>query len=193
MLSSRNVLMLTGLGALLAVVALFAGVMAQTGGDRRLPVAEAAPASPTSTSAATATSTSTSASNSTDTDALGFIGSKARCEAGQSAVAVGRTQRSVVVICADPGGDYEYRGVRVNDGAALTVSAESSGDGVFVARNDGALYTVSPTDLTVTSGGKVIYRDTWAFYEASSLAAESGGAASTSASTSTKPSAAKPR
>ena len=175
MLSSRKVLMLAGLGAVLATVALVAGVLTQTAGHGALPAAEAAPASPTTTTSRA----------STDTDDLGFIASKARCEQGQSAVAVGRTQRSMVAVCADPDGGYEYRGVRISDGALLTTSAQSSGAGTFVADNDGARYTVSPKALEVTSGGKVIYRDTWAFYETRSFAAESDGTTRTATPTAT--------
>ncbi|CAJ1582731.1 hypothetical protein [[Mycobacterium] wendilense] len=174
-MSSRNVLMLTGLGAVLATVALFAGVMTQPAGQRALPAAEAAPVSPTTTTSRAGT----------DTDELGFISSKARCEQGQSAVALGRTQRSMVAVCAEPDGGYEYRGVRIDDGALLRTSARSSGAGTFVADNEGARYTVSPKALEVTSGGKVIYRDTWAFYEAPSFAAESDGTTRTATPTAT--------
>lgn len=177
MLSSRNVLMLTGLGALLAIVALFVGLTAQPGGDPSLPVAVAAPTT-TTTSASPTTSTA-------GTDDLGFIGSKARCEEGQSAVALGRTQRSMVVVCADSSGDYEYRGVRIDDGAMLTTQAQSTGDGTFVANSQGSRYSVSPEELAVTSGGKLIYRDTWAFYEAPSFSAESEDTTRTATATAT--------
>jgi hypothetical protein len=45
-----------------------------------------------------------------------------------------------VAICKSPGGQYEYRGVRVRDGARLIVPASQSGDG-FVADNDGMTYS----------------------------------------------------
>ncbi|MCV7107476.1 hypothetical protein [Mycolicibacterium chitae] len=183
-MSSRNVLMLTGLGALLAIVVLFAGMTAQPGADPALPAAVAAPTTTTTTTTTTSASPTTSAAG-TDTDDLGFIGSKARCEAGQSAVALGRTQRSIVVVCADSSGDYEYRGVRINDGAMLTTQAQSTGDGTFVANSEGSRYTVSPDELAVTSGGKLIYRDTWAFYEAPSFSAESADTTGTATATAT--------
>ena len=78
-----------------------------------------------------------------------------------------------MVICADAGGDYEYIGVRSSDNATLQVAAESTDDG-FVARTDGATYTVSPTQLVVVSGGKVIYRDTWIDYHQPQFSAEHG-------------------
>ncbi len=163
MLSSRNMLMLTGLGAVLATVVLFAGFATDSGGDRVIPVADAQPVRPLSPATTTSTTSTTAAAS--DTDERGFVDSDARCDEGQVAVAVGRTQRSKVAICTEPDGGYEYRGVRISDGASLVATAESTGDGAFVALNDGAQYSVSPTELVVTVGGKVIYRDTWVVYE----------------------------
>jgi hypothetical protein len=195
MLSSRNLLMMSGLGALLAIVALFAGVVTRPGGDIPLPAADASPPTATSTTTTTTTTTSTtptttgtSTTTATATatvagaDERGFVNSAARCDQGQTAVAFGRTQRSEVAVCTQTGDSYEYRGVRISDGATLTAAAEATGNGVFTATNDGAAYTVSPEDLVVTSGGKVIYRDTWTEYEAPSFAAEHG---TTTTSTST--------
>lgn len=97
------------------------------------------------------------------TDDRGFVDSAARCPAGQAAVALGRTRRSQVVICATGNGGHTYRAARVSDGAALQAEATAT-DGGYVARTDGATYTVSPTELVVVSGGRVIYRDTWIDY-----------------------------
>ncbi len=191
MLSSRKVLMLTGSGALLAIVVLFAGMTTQPGADPALPTAVAAPTTTTTTTTTTSPNSTTSTAG-TDTDDLGFIGSKARCEEGQSAVALGRTQRSMVVVCADSSGDYEYRGVRISDGAMLTTQAQSTGDGTFVANSEGSRYRVSPEELTVTSGGKLIYGDTWAFYEAPSFSAESEDTTKTVTATPTTTSTATP-
>jgi len=60
-----------------------------------------------------------------------------------------------VAICKAPGGQFEYRGVRVSDGAKLIVVASQSGDG-FVANNDGVTYTVSAKSLLVGMGDKMI-------------------------------------
>jgi hypothetical protein len=49
---------------------------------------------------------------------------------------VTRTATSRVAICRNAGGQYEYRGVRVRDGAELIVPASRSADGGFVAGND---------------------------------------------------------
>lgn len=169
MLSSRNLMMLTGLGAMLAIVVLFAGVAAQSADHRTLPVAEAAPLAPATT---TTTSATTTAPVVPGADSYGFVDSEARCD--QAAVAIGRTQRSKVVICPEADGGYEYRGVRISDGASLVAAAKAVGGGTFEARTDGSVYAVSPENLVVTSGGKVIYRDTWLSFDAPSYAAEQG-------------------
>ena len=61
-----------------------------------------------------------------------------------------------MAICVDPDGRYEYRGVRVRDGAKLVTSAEPSGDGGFVAENDGVTYSVTASSLVVAVGERVI-------------------------------------
>ncbi|MET0698541.1 MAG: hypothetical protein ABWY93_02655 [Mycobacterium sp.] len=165
MLPSRNLLMLAGLGALLATVVLFAGVMTRPIG------ADAAPTTATETittePSTTEPSTTESAAPETvtpfPTDALGFVDSKARCDEAQNAAVFARTQRSLVVICANPNRGFEYRGVRISDGAALQATATQT-DAGFEASTDGAVYTVTPTELVVTSAGKVIYKDTWIDY-----------------------------
>jgi hypothetical protein len=204
----RHLLALTGLGALVAIVVVFVTVTNRQGGDSGLPaglpVAHAAPATTTSattavsatpaapetaTTSATTTSpasasaaTTTGSSGTTTSDSRGYVDSLARCPEGETAAAFGRTQRSQVVICATGDGNYEYRGVRLSDNATLQSAAEAT-DGGFVARPEGATYTVTPDVLEVISGGKVIYRDTWIDYHRSSLAAERTGTSTTSPST----------
>ncbi len=97
------------------------------------------------------------------TDESGFVDSAARCLWGQRAAAIGRTQRSEVVVCATGAGGYEYIGVRVSDGATTRAAARPTGAG-FVAQTDGASYTVSPTRLEVFADGRMIYGDTWIDY-----------------------------
>lgn len=92
-------------------------------------------------------------------DDQGFADSVARCTAPDTAVAFGDTESSRVAICKTPGGQYEYRGVRVRDGAKLIVPAAQSGDGKFVAENDGITYTVTATSLTVSAGNQVIHEE----------------------------------
>ena len=85
------------------------------------------------------------------TDDRGFVGTKVRCEAPQSAVSFGRTEQSLVAICVDPDGHYEYRGARLGDDAVLTVVAEPTVPGAFFAQNDGVTYTVTAKELVIKS------------------------------------------
>jgi hypothetical protein len=96
-----------------------------------------------------------SASAAPGTDDQGHVDSTARCTAPSTAVFFGSTETSRIAICKASGGQYEYRGVRVRDGAKLIVSASQSGDG-YVADNDGVTYTVSAKSLVVSVGSKVI-------------------------------------
>ena len=89
------------------------------------------------------------------TDAHGYVNSTARC-APDTAVFFGSTETSRVAICALPDGQYEYRGVRVRDGARLIVSAEASEDGSYVADNHGIGYLVTAKSLVVSEGERVI-------------------------------------
>jgi hypothetical protein len=97
-------------------------------------------------------------------DNRGFVNSKARCEGAQNAVAIGRTQRSLVVVCESPNGAYEYKGVRLSDGAALTLADVRVTPGGFEARSDGATYVISPKELVVTSGNATLARDAMVEY-----------------------------
>ncbi len=88
-------------------------------------------------------------------DDQGYVDSTARCTPPNTAVLFGSTETSRVAICKTPGGQYEYRGVRVRDGAKLVVPASRSGDG-YIADNDGMTYLVTSKSLVVSVGNKVI-------------------------------------
>ena len=90
------------------------------------------------------------------TDDNGFVNSTARCAPPSTAVVFGSTDTSRVAICKTADGNYEYRGVRISDGAKLIVSAKASGDGTFVAENGGIGYTVTAKSLVLREGNKVI-------------------------------------
>jgi hypothetical protein len=96
-----------------------------------------------------------SASAAPAADAQGYVDSTARCTPPNAAVLFGSTESSRVAICKTAGGQYEYRGVRLQDGAKLIVAATQSGDG-FVADNDGMTYLVTAKSLVVSLGNKVI-------------------------------------
>ena len=95
------------------------------------------------------------------TDEQGYVDSTARCTTPNVAVAYGSTATSRVAICKTPGGQYEYRGVRIADGAKLILSATRSDDGSYVATNDGIDYTVTAKTFVVSAGTRVIRDETW--------------------------------
>jgi hypothetical protein len=97
-----------------------------------------------------------SASAAPTADAQGYVDSTARCAPPATAVLFGSTDSSRVAICKSSGGQYEYRGVRLRDGAKLIVPATQSGSDGFVAENDGVTYTVNAKSLVVGMGNKVI-------------------------------------
>ena len=116
------------------------------------------------------------------TDDRGFVDSTARCSSPNTAAAFGSTATARVAICASPGGEYEYRGVRVRDGAKLILPATRSGSGAFVAENDGITYTLTSSALTVSAGSEVIRDEPMVDYH--------GPGTSTTAPTTPRPSAA---
>ncbi|MGA5465374.1 hypothetical protein [Mycobacterium sp. NPDC050041] len=91
------------------------------------------------------------------TDERGFVDTAAHCQGAAVAVAYGRTAESLVAICAGAGGQLQFRGVRLEDDAALMLAAEPTTGG-YVAVNDGVTYTVTPTALTVASGVDTVIR-----------------------------------
>ncbi|MDX1873148.1 hypothetical protein SBI67_13535 [Mycolicibacterium sp. 120266] len=88
-------------------------------------------------------------------DSQGYVDSTARCSAPAVAVLFGSTSSSRIAICKDASGGYEYRGVRIRDGAKLVLTATASGGG-YVAESDGVTYTVTPNTLKVTAGGTLL-------------------------------------
>lgn len=102
-------------------------------------------------------------------DDRGFVDSTARCAAPTSAVMFGRTSSSRVAICAEPDGTYQYRGVRVRDGARLITSATPKGDG-FTADNDGVTYTMTADSLVIAERGRVLREERMVEFEKRSSA-----------------------
>lgn len=99
-------------------------------------------------------------------DSAGFVDSPARCDTSQRAVAIARTERSAIVVCRISGGDYTYRGVRLQDGASLRLDDVRPIPAGFEARNDGTTYRLSPTELVVISGETLQSRDPVVEYRA---------------------------
>jgi hypothetical protein len=112
------------------------------------------------------------------TDALGFVDSTARCAAPDTAVAFGSTATSRVAICKTSTGKFEYRGVRISDGAKLVVPASASTDGGYVATSDGITYTVTSSSLVVSEGNQEIRKEPMVYFHgAKSTAATPGSSA----------------
>ncbi|MFM9032937.1 MAG: hypothetical protein ACKOQ4_01355 [Mycobacterium sp.] len=97
-------------------------------------------------------------------DTAGYLDSTARCSAPDVAAIFGSTQSSRVAICKTAAGAYEYRGVRISDGATLVAAATQTTGNTFTVRNDGVVYTVTPTALSVTANGDTFRTETWSDY-----------------------------
>ncbi len=128
-------------------------------------------------------------------DGEGYVNSTARCTAPSTAVMFGTTETSRVAICQTASGTYQYRGVRVSDGAKLVTTASKTSSDAFVANNDGVTYTVTPTALSVTANGNTFRTETWTDYNGpeapastSTPSTSTSTSTSTAASTSTTPS-----
>lgn len=86
-----------------------------------------------------------------------------------------------------PNGRYEYRGVRVRDGATLIKSAERSGD-EFTVDNDGITYTISEESLILAAGSHIIRDEAMLdFHEGSSSGPGASPPAASTPTTSAKP------
>jgi hypothetical protein len=122
-------------------------------------------------------------------DSQGYVDSTARCASPDTVVAFGSTESSRVAICKTAAGQYQYRGVRVRDGAKLILPATKSSDGSYVATDDGNTYTVTARSLTVSQGNQVSREESMVdFHEPGSPAAR----APSSAPKAAPPSAATP-
>ena len=114
-------------------------------------------------------------------DSEGYVDSTARCTKPDTAVFFGTTQSSRVAICKTSADAYEYRGVRVSDGAKLITMAKQTSDTTFVVDNDGVKYTITPTALSVTSGGNTFRTETWSDFHGPKAAGSSSSSSATRA------------
>lgn len=93
-------------------------------------------------------------------DDRGFISTIARCDKPKSALAMGRTEQSLVAMCVDPNGHYEYRGVRIRDNSGLSVPNAVTLGGKYVAKNEDFEYIFSAKELMILQGwGWVIRKE----------------------------------
>jgi hypothetical protein len=120
-------------------------------------------------------------------DSQGYIDSTARCAAPATVVVFGSTDSSRVAICAAASGAYQYRGVRVRDGAKLVLAAKSNGAGGYVAVNNGITYTVTPAALIVSDGTGVIRKETMLDFHGSGTTGSGASAPNSSAPAATTP------
>lgn len=89
-----------------------------------------------------------------DADAQGFVSGGARCDSGDRAALVVRTEYSRAVVCTTTGQRLYYRGVRASDNAGIELGHVEPMAGGFVAINDR-----DPTRYEVTHGGLRIVQD----------------------------------
>jgi hypothetical protein len=115
------------------------------------------------------------------TDALGFVDSTARCAAPDTAVVFGSTATSRVAICKTSTGKFEYRGVRISDGAKLVVPASASNDGGYIAQSDGITYTVTSTSLVVSEGNQEIRKEPMVYFHGAKATAAAPGSSAPAA------------
>lgn len=126
-------------------------------------------------------------------DSQGYLDSTARCIKPDTAVVFGTTETSRVAICKTPGGEFEYRGVRVRDGARLIVTASRTSAGAYVASNDGVTYTVTAKALSVSADGDTVRTESWTdFNNSQSPANSTPSTATTKPSTSGSATASSP-
>lgn len=122
-------------------------------------------------------------------DTGGYLNSTARCTAPDTAVIFGSTKTSRIAVCKTASG-YEYRGVRVDDGAKLIASATQTSADTYVVDNGGVKYTVTPTALSVTANGDTFRTETWIDFHGTSASTSAKPSASASSAPASKTSAA---
>lgn len=151
----------TGVFAVLVfAVMACAGLVARWAGDEKSSVADATPSRSVSAPSQQRETPPVAAPPTLfPSDDSGFIDTSARCGGSQPAYAIGRTKGSLVVICGERAGRYEYLGVRLSDEAVLRTDATADSTRGFVAQKAGVLYAVSPTELKVTAGDTVIKQE----------------------------------
>ena len=123
--SAAKLVSMGEVAAVMVAVLAFVGLIAQWSTQDSVPVAGAGQSLPPSKSAPIPQSPNETPNDPPPSvsaapfpaDDRGFIDSSARCQGTQSAFAIGRTNGSLVVICGEQTGRYEYLGVRLSDAA----------------------------------------------------------------------------
>jgi len=87
------------------------------------------------------------------TDLQGFLGYPgARCNSANPAVAIGRTLKSLLVICQNYTGRFYYKGHGLQNGHSVEVDNLVRTEDKFIASNNGVQCLVSPVALIITQG-----------------------------------------
>ncbi|MFJ9367759.1 protein kinase [Nocardia sp. NPDC101769] len=92
------------------------------------------------------------------TDAQGFTAQPPRCNVDDPAMAIGRTDKSRLVVCRTATGRFYYKGVRISDNAGIQLDDPvPDGTGGFTVTNptDGTQYRITAYSLVITTGGQV--------------------------------------
>ena len=101
-----------------------------------------------------------------DADSHGFIGYPGgRCAGADNALAIGRTEQSLAVICQDSSGAMYYMGYGLKNGLPVRVNKVlrylSAG---YTVNNVDAQYTVTPQMFEVDGAHSVLSREQWIEY-----------------------------
>jgi len=120
-------------------------------------------------------------------DSEGYVNSTARCTSPDTAVLFGTTRSSRIAICKTPGGVFQYRGVRVSDGARLIAPAKQTSASAFVVDNNGVKYTITSTALSVTAGGNTFRTETWTDFHGPQAPATSAPSATPGSTSTSEP------
>ncbi|CAM3165552.1 hypothetical protein DFJ75_3072 [Williamsia muralis] len=150
---------LIGVIAVLLVALLLVVLLLVNAGDDETSSASASSRTPSAT--AQPPETSQPGTPPTGMDGNGFVGSHARCDRGDIAVAIGRTAESLVVVCqavSTPSAFY-YRGVRLSDEAESQVDNTEPTPGGYLATSGDVTYTVVADALTIRSGESLLARE----------------------------------
>ncbi|MEC3951635.1 protein kinase [Nocardia sp. CDC153] len=92
------------------------------------------------------------------TDGQGFTAQSPRCNADDPAMAIGRTDKSRLVVCRTATGRFYYKGLRISDNAGIQLDDPvPDGTGGFTVTNptDGTQYRITAYSLVITVSGQV--------------------------------------
>jgi len=86
-------------------------------------------------------------------DLEGFLGYPgARCNSANPAVAIGKTAKSLLVVCESYDGRFYYKGFGLQNGLSVEVDNFVRGNDAFTASDRGLQYRVSAAALIITKG-----------------------------------------